>query len=563
MKQIDVFENKHLSTEMVKNVCNDLLRDRTEMLSIRNCKLADKDFKKLCKSVGSCRSIRHLALTVNVVCDSFRVQVLAQGLQKNSSLIGLHLNGHAVTDPDMKSLYPYLYEGNRLTMLDLSDGKIGDDGLDVISCLLKQHKGLSELTLSHNPNITRDGWSKFGMAIAAGTSLRTLGLDYNDIGDTVTCCLATALPGAANLEYLDLECTGITDQAAKVLLHLVKTHNSKLKKINLKRNRIMKSITEAIKLHLTTNNNDRVVSDDEEGSLTTSEPPIIKPDEYIQNGSSENRSSYVETDFADQDIDDADLECIPIVEVSPASKYTEPMNDHVTKFDNLIGGSKSMVDIELNKKDSLWPGIEVKRTLSLTDLRRAVRNDMVLEKPIADTCNCTEEKSIENQNHLHVPDADALREETNVTLAVQDIEDDLDFDLTKLDSLSPHSIKGFDETDDTSKSGDVSPGADHRQDTASVINESNDDIEIIDTAYNKHLVVASVESIVNTANETKSNGLTNTITVQPMGKTMVTNKNEENAEIKLKSQSFSSLASKIKQATSLGLDNEGPTVSQA
>lgn len=89
MKQIDVFENKHLSTEVVKNICNDLQRDRTEMLSLRNCRMADKDFKKICKSVGVCRSLRHLALTVNVVCDGFRVQVLAQGLHKNTSLIGL------------------------------------------------------------------------------------------------------------------------------------------------------------------------------------------------------------------------------------------------------------------------------------------------------------------------------------------------------------------------------------------------------------------------------------------------------------------------------------------
>jgi len=56
------------------------------------------------------------------------------------------------------------------------------------------------------------------MSLAAGSSLRLLYVDYNVIGDTCARCLVTALPGAANIETLDMECTGITDVTAQVRL---------------------------------------------------------------------------------------------------------------------------------------------------------------------------------------------------------------------------------------------------------------------------------------------------------------------------------------------------------
>jgi hypothetical protein len=78
--------------------------------------------------------------------------------------------------------------------------------------------GLHSLVLSHNPKITSDGWTKFGLALASGSCLRSLEIDYNDIGDIVATCIAIALPGVPLLETLDLECTGITDKTGQVRL---------------------------------------------------------------------------------------------------------------------------------------------------------------------------------------------------------------------------------------------------------------------------------------------------------------------------------------------------------
>ncbi|KAH3776651.1 hypothetical protein DPMN_178082 [Dreissena polymorpha] len=54
------------------------------------------------------------------------------------------------------------------------------------------------------------------MSLASGSSLRTLHVDFNVIGDACAASLVTALPGATCLETLDMECTGITDFSGQV-----------------------------------------------------------------------------------------------------------------------------------------------------------------------------------------------------------------------------------------------------------------------------------------------------------------------------------------------------------
>lgn len=90
-KKVYAFENETISTEIIKEIVTDLHRDKLEMLTFRNCMFTDKAYKKTMEAVGACTSLalRQLGLHVGIVCDSFRVQVLAQALQKNASLVGL------------------------------------------------------------------------------------------------------------------------------------------------------------------------------------------------------------------------------------------------------------------------------------------------------------------------------------------------------------------------------------------------------------------------------------------------------------------------------------------
>ena len=83
------YMNENLGSAQVKCICEKLHHDCVKAISLRGCVLTDKDYKRVLKWIGGCHVIRHLGLNIGVVPDAFRVQVLAQALQKNTSLTGL------------------------------------------------------------------------------------------------------------------------------------------------------------------------------------------------------------------------------------------------------------------------------------------------------------------------------------------------------------------------------------------------------------------------------------------------------------------------------------------
>lgn len=76
--------------------------------------------------------------------------------------------------------------------------------------------GLQDLTLSGNAGVTAHGWSKFFIALAAGSELQTLHIDYNNIMDYGTGCLAVALAASKTLKFVDLESCGLTELGGQV-----------------------------------------------------------------------------------------------------------------------------------------------------------------------------------------------------------------------------------------------------------------------------------------------------------------------------------------------------------
>lgn len=76
--------------------------------------------------------------------------------------------------------------------------------------------GLKDLSLSANPGISQKSWAKFGISLAASSSLRELYLDYNSLGDYAASCIVVGLSGSQNLKVLDLESTNIGDFTAEV-----------------------------------------------------------------------------------------------------------------------------------------------------------------------------------------------------------------------------------------------------------------------------------------------------------------------------------------------------------
>lgn len=78
-----------LSRVEVKDICDSLASDNIRLLSLRECKVSDKDFQSLAKAVAFSKSILQLNLNVKVVDSLPRVNLLKGMLFRNRSLTSL------------------------------------------------------------------------------------------------------------------------------------------------------------------------------------------------------------------------------------------------------------------------------------------------------------------------------------------------------------------------------------------------------------------------------------------------------------------------------------------
>ena len=78
-----------LSQVETEDVCHSLDSNSIRLLSLRDCKVKDQDFKRLMDSLGHCKSIMQLNLNLGLVSSLERVQFLSGALQKNRTLTSL------------------------------------------------------------------------------------------------------------------------------------------------------------------------------------------------------------------------------------------------------------------------------------------------------------------------------------------------------------------------------------------------------------------------------------------------------------------------------------------
>ena len=95
--------------------------------------------------------------------------------------------------------------------------------------------------------MTQIGWASLAMAIAHGSHLQKLYLDYNDIGDFGAGLFAVALSSSTYLKYIDFESCEISDVGAEMLCDSLECHNNTLLELNLQGNKISEEILNEIK----------------------------------------------------------------------------------------------------------------------------------------------------------------------------------------------------------------------------------------------------------------------------------------------------------------------------
>ncbi|XP_036270405.1 leucine-rich repeat-containing protein 73 isoform X3 [Pipistrellus kuhlii] len=213
-----------LSGAEVRDICRGLRDNAVRLLSLRGCRLCDRDFGRICRALAGATSLAQLNLNLGVVSSPSRIKQLAEALRTNRSIQSLlqgrrlrnlcslvsppSLHGSPLTDAGLALLNPALALHPALVALDLGDCMLGDEAINLICGLLPPDGAKS--------------------------------------GDHVAGMLAVAVASSRTLEVLDLESTGLTNQSAQTLLDMVENYPTALRSLVLAENSISPELQQQI-----------------------------------------------------------------------------------------------------------------------------------------------------------------------------------------------------------------------------------------------------------------------------------------------------------------------------
>ncbi|KAG9061306.1 hypothetical protein KI688_007284 [Linnemannia hyalina] len=146
-----------------------------------------------------------------------------------------------------------LKTNSTLTTLNLRDNSIGDNGAQALSAALKINSTLTILDLGHN-SIGDNGAQALSEALNTNSTLTTLNLYINSITDNGAKALSEALKTNSTLTTLNLGHNSIRENGVKALAEALKT-NSTLTTLNLYTNWIgvngVQALSEALEINST------------------------------------------------------------------------------------------------------------------------------------------------------------------------------------------------------------------------------------------------------------------------------------------------------------------------
>ncbi|KAF9556568.1 hypothetical protein EC968_008173 [Mortierella alpina] len=192
---------------------------------------------------------------LHVVLSKDVVKLLSNQPKTSSQLckLSIEVTPGSVQVKEIEDLAEILKTNSTLTSLSLESNAIGDDGATALAEALKTNSTLDTLDLRGN-TIWFKGLLAFLELLQTNSTLTTLDLRTNKIGDSVAQALAESLKTDKTLTTLDLQHNSIGDHGAKELAEALRT-NSTLTTLNLYSNSIggdgAKELAEVVKTNST------------------------------------------------------------------------------------------------------------------------------------------------------------------------------------------------------------------------------------------------------------------------------------------------------------------------
>ena len=161
----------------------------------------------------------------------------------------------------MKAICKAVDRHPSLMSLDMGDCGLNNSSLKYLCQILQQSddesspgkkaKGLTELNLSGNVEISLPGWTRFAIALSRNETLERLYLDYCRLLPEGAAVLAVAIARHPTLRTVDVEgCSLAAEGAGYLSLALKYPGPPRLEEILLSENSIPKEDEEKIKSHL-------------------------------------------------------------------------------------------------------------------------------------------------------------------------------------------------------------------------------------------------------------------------------------------------------------------------
>ncbi|XP_067836949.1 NACHT, LRR and PYD domains-containing protein 3-like [Heptranchias perlo] len=198
------------------------LCDTIKYVDLENCSIQCEGLQRLGHALHKCQVLR---LGSNELGDS-GVKLLSAALRSPDCKIQ-ELEDNGLTDSCTEDLSSALSTNRSLTDLDLSDNKLGDSGVKLLSAALRnpeckiQKLGLCDVSLT--ASCTEDLFS----TLSTNRSLTDLDLSNNKLGDSGVKLLSEALRNPdCKIQKLDLDDVGLTDSCTEDLVSALSANRS-------------------------------------------------------------------------------------------------------------------------------------------------------------------------------------------------------------------------------------------------------------------------------------------------------------------------------------------------